>query len=277
MDTTVITDSTATSVTNRRYRRSEKVSDALAFQCAHVQEGLALEAVVVTDDTGDRWVGSGDKRLCRLLSRSANQLVHPTVDAELRIKALRSLRSDLGPADITTYAIRVPERERFVFVTGVGKSVMRDNGVVGAAGGVKRILGFNPAAPAAEDPQRVLQRLVTDRYHAMLRDDELTGPMPSGLFGMVDDRIYSDVLDRILEPALDTIVRSGLVSDALWKRYRWSTREVAQPDGSWVRLFAPSLREPRTGARVGVLEIEFHHRHDRFDVPFPPALRLRWT
>lgn len=277
MDTTVITDSTVTSVTNRRYRRSEKVADALAFQCAHVQEGLALEAMVVTDDTGDRWVGSGDKRLCRLLSRSANQLVHPTIDAELRVKALRSLRSDLGPGDITTFAIRVPERERFVFVTGVGKSVMRDHGVVGAAGGVKRILGYVTPSAVAEDPQRVLQRLVTERFHGLQRDDELVGPAPSGLFGLVDDRIYADVLERIMEPALDTIVRSGLVCDPLWARYRWNTREVGQRDGTWVRLFAPSLREPRTGARVGLLEIEFHHRHDRFDVPFAPTLRLRWT
>ena len=67
MEVTVITEFGRTISSDMRYRRSERVTDALAFQCAHLQEQLGLEAVVVSDDAGTSWVGAGDLALCRVL------------------------------------------------------------------------------------------------------------------------------------------------------------------------------------------------------------------
>ena len=55
MEVTVITEFGRTISSDKRYRRSERVTDALAFQCAHLQEQLGLEAVVVSDDVGTSW------------------------------------------------------------------------------------------------------------------------------------------------------------------------------------------------------------------------------
>jgi hypothetical protein len=279
---------------DRRYRRSDEVTRALAFQCAHIQEGLQMQAVVVTDDRGESWVGSGDRSLCRLLSRSMPSFASQDAAAvQLRIEALTAARADFDVDRLSTYRIRVPDRERYVYVSGLGGTVLRDQGMTTAATGVKRILGYvpsqqapplvpttspkaaTPALPQADDPVVLLQRLASDRYSEMAATGALQGALGAGWFGSTDEG-YREVLARLLQPVLDAILTSGLVVEDPWSGYRWRSRETTERDGTRVRNLSAALREPRSGARVGTLGVGFVHRHDRFDVPRAPAISLRW-
>jgi len=281
-ETTVITDMGKTVVTDRRYRRSAEVPESLAFQCAHVQEALSLEAVVVSDGTGDRWVGSGDKRLCRLLSKSASTIADDASPRrDLRMMAIQSLRSDLSLQEITTYKIKVPAHERYIYVTGVGQSRMRDTGVVSVADGVKRIMGFRSQRRTADhgasaDPAHVLNRLISDRFDAVRWSTEVTVRSRS-FFSRSDDRDYAPMLGEMLQPAIDAVVRSGIIVDDLWKRYRWRSQEASIGDGVFLRRLTATLREPRSGARVGTLSVDVCHRHDRLEITEPPTCAIAWV
>lgn len=283
-ETTVITDLGRNVVSDRRYRRSDEVPRALAFQCAHIRDGLNLDAMVVSDACGDRWVGAGDPRLCRIVSRSADVLAAgPSSGFDMRVKALRSIRADLRPGDITTFQLTVPGTSRNLYVTGVGGSRLRDDGVVNAAGGVRRIMGWQSAAAGAvptaahENPQAVLERLTRATFEALRVSGELTGEAPRRVFGRTDDSVYAPTLGHVLSPALNTIENSGLEYDNLSRAWTWRSRERSRRDGTYVRTFKLNLREVRTGIRVGRLDVDFYHRHDRFEIPYCPVLTLRWT
>lgn len=282
MEATLITDLTRTIVADRRYRRSDKVTDALAFQCAHVTDQYGLEAVVVGDETGDRWVGSGDRSLCRLLSRSAAEIARgPSVKLEYRLAALQSLRSDLDPSRVATFRIDIPGSARQVYVTGVGAGRLRDVGVVNAADGTKRILGVTPGrvprpAVAAENPDRALQDLVHARWFQLGGGAAMgVGPRRS-LLGY-DDLAYTELLGTLLEPVHAELTGAGLVADSLWAGYRWRSSEAPAGDGVYVRALRAPVREARSGVQVGALIVDMAHRHDSLSLPLPPQVGLRWS
>lgn len=283
MEATVITDLTRTIVADRRYRRSESVTDSLAFQCAHVQTQFGMEALVVSDQSGDRWVGSGDKSLCRLLGRSAPEIARgPSQKLDYRLAALQTLRSDLTPGNVATFRIDLPGSGTQVFVTGVGLGRMRDVGVVNVADGTKRILGVTPgrvraAAPVATDPEVVLNDMVTRRWHDARDRGELAGSDPVRRLGIFDDRVYIDALDVVLEPVMVELSQSGLVADSLWAAWRWRSSEASLGDGIFVRTLRAPVREVRTGLQVGALHVDLPHRHDVFAFTHPPHVRLRWS
>lgn len=270
---------------DRRNRRTDHVPRALAFQCATVQSALNLESVVISDDVGD-FVGAGDKALCRLLSRSAPVLsAGDPAAAAYQFKALQAIREDLQPGHLTTYTIRVPQRDRLLFVVGVGTDARRSDGVVRAAGGSKRILGYTPATRKqsaysfAADPQITLQRAVIASYQNY-RVAELRGMehAPSrhvlGLF--VDDSVYADALRGLMKPVYEILNRSGLQADDIWTRYRFRSREVADTLGNYRRIFTVPLREPTTGVRLGTMQVGFIHRHDVYDIPCCPVIQVTW-
>ncbi|MCB9507625.1 MAG: hypothetical protein H6698_07860 [Myxococcales bacterium] len=279
MDALTLDPAEPTRIVDRRYRRSQLTTEALAFQCAHVQEGLELDALIVSDDTGDRWVGAGDKALCRLLSRSAPAISGGDDRGAMRMRALQVLRSDLSGTQLTACRIQVPRQDRFIYVTGVGTNRMRPSGVVSAATGTKRILGYErPVANATSDgdAQRTLQRVVDGAYARLVSAHGVRGDAPSAMFGFVDDRAYRDTLAHILAPAVDMLAQSGLIVDDLWRNYRLRTRETRVDVGVYERTFASPIRDGRTATCVGELDVKFTHRHDVFDIPYCPRVALRW-
>jgi hypothetical protein len=282
LEVTVITDLGRNLASDRRYRRSERINEALALQCGHVQEALGLEAMLVSDEAGDRWVGSGDRALCRLLARSAPVLSSTDVDADFQYKALALLRSDLDSSQVTTYALAVPGSASRVFVTGAGRSRMRDDGVVGASAGVRRILGFTPQraesgvrVEASSDPEVVLNTLI--EAHWLRASGQFAGyEAPARRWGATDDAAYAPALQLALQPAFDALGRGGLVVDDPWRRWRWRSNETAHGDGEFVRTLSAPVREPRTQTPVGTLYIGLHHRHDRFAMVTAPRVAIRW-
>ena len=270
-----------TQVMERRYRRSPKRLEALAYQCAHVRDGLALDAVVVADDVGDRWVGAGDRALCRMLAKSAQQLSHrESQGAEYRMKALKSLRGDLTDAQLSTCTIKVPGRNRRVYVAGIGENVLRNTGVMTTAQGTQRILGFDHraplGAPSREDADALLQTICDRSYDRLLEAGSLVGPPPRRVFGRSDDGVYRGVVRHILAPVFDAVARSGVVATDPWRSLTFRSRESRHADGGFVRTLVSSLREARTGMRLGELHVAVHHRHDYFDLPRAPQLTVRW-
>lgn len=270
-----------TQVMDRRYRRSPKRLEALAYQCAHVRDGLTLDAVVVADDVGDRWVGAGDRALCRMLAKSAQQLADSeSAGAEYRMKALQSLRGDLTDAQLTTCTIKVPGRNRRVYVAGIGENVLRSTGVMTTAHGTKRILGFQQTlplqSPTREDADVLLQSICDRSYDRLLAAGSLVGPPPRRSFGRVDDGIYRGVVRHILAPVFDAVARSGVVAADPWRSLTFRSREAKHVDGEFVRTLVSPLREARTGMRLGEMHIAVHHRHDYFDLPRAPQVTVRW-
>jgi hypothetical protein len=283
MEATVITDLTRTLVADRRYRRSDRVTDSLAFQCAHVQQQLGLEAVVVSDEVGDRWVGSGEKGLCRLLGRSAAEIARgPSSRLDYRVAALQTLRSDLTLGQVTTFRIDLPRSGRHVYVTGVGQGRLRDVGVVNVADGTKRILGVTPGrapvAPAAPtDPELALNEQIYVRWNTLRDSGALTGDAPVRRLGGFDDRAYAESLASLLAPLEVELGRAGLVADSLWAGWRWRSSEAPLGEGVFVRTLRAPVREVRSGTQVGAAIVDLAHRHDVFDIPVAPHVRLRWA
>lgn len=282
MEEVTIDPAEPTRIIDRRYRRSEITTQALAFQCAHVQEGLSLRAMIVSDDIGDRWVGSGDKALCRMLSKSAPAIGSGNEHAAMRLRALQVLQSDLDGSKVTTTKIKVPNQSRYIYVTGVGANQMRVGGVSTAAVGTKRILGYTqrPQQHLDErgdyDAGRALQHLVDGAFARLVCAAGVTGEVPTGFFGLSDDRVYRDTLNHILAPAIDAVAKSGIVVDDLWRNYRWRSRETRIDESVFERKFSASMREGRSNVRLGEFEVRFFHRHDAFDVPYCPRLTLKW-
>ncbi len=269
-----------TVVSERRYRRSETVTEALAFQCAHIRDGLELSALVVTDDIGDRWVGAGDQALCRMLSKAAPDLSRAdTAGAAFRMKALQSLQSDLTTSQISTCAIRVPGRDRYVYVTGIGDNRLRTSGVMGAATGTRRILGFTPSgttATASTDADVVLQSIVERSFDHVMQSGLVIGPTPQRGLSGVDDTVYRGTLRHILAPAWEALARSGVAARDPWRTPRWKQRERRVSRDIFVRRLVSPLRESRTGIKLGELSITFEHRHEFFDLPSCPQVSVRW-
>jgi hypothetical protein len=270
----------ATVVSERRYRRSETVTEALAYQCAHIRDGLDLSALVVTDDLGDRWVGAGDRALCRMLSKAAPDLARTgTQDAEFRIKALRSLQSDLTSAQLSTCAIRVPGRDRYVYVTGIGNNKLRTTGVMGAASGTRRILGFVPSTPVrsgASDADGLLQSIVSRSFEKVMESGLVVGPTPRKSLTGVDDGVYRGAVRHILAPAWEALARSGVVARDPWRSLSWFHREADLGGGIFARTLTSPLREARSGLKLGELSVRVVHRHDFFDLPSAPEVHVRW-
>lgn len=267
--------------TERRYRRSEDVTQALAFQCAHVQQHLDLQALVVADDVGDRWVGAGDRTLCRLLSRSANDLaVGSLANASYRFKVLHSVSPELTPGHLTTFTLKVPGRKSLLHVAGVGASVARADGVVTTADGTRRILGFTPARASREvdstDGEGLLRRAMHDVWYGLRRGGALTGEAPRRSLTRARDSVYRDVLLECLEPVFGMLQRSGLVAVEPWGAWRGTTTEVQLGDDRFVRAIRYGLRDLRAGVHVGTLIVEFEHRHQVWEMPEPPQVYLRW-
>ena len=94
--------------------------------------------------------------------------------------------------------------------------------------------------------------------------------------GLFDDRVYRDTLAHVLAPAFDAIAQSGVIVEDMWRNYRLRTRETRIEEGLYERVFRPTLREARSGVRLGELEVRFFHRHDMFEIPYCPRLDLRW-
>ncbi|TVR03379.1 MAG: hypothetical protein EA398_05205 [Deltaproteobacteria bacterium] len=265
----------------RRYRRSEDITQALAFQCAHVQQQLGLQALVVADDVGDRWVGAGDRTLCRILSRGANDLaVGSTANAAYRFKVLQSMKEDLEPGHLTTFTLRVPNRQRLLHVAGVGAHNARADGVVTTAGGARRILGFVPQRPSREvdatDGEGLLRKVFLDAWYSLQRSGGLTGEAPRRGLGRTTDHVYRNVLDTCMQPVTDILHRSGLLADEPWGAWRSGRDEIQLGGDHFVRAVRYELKEIRTGTRIGTLILEFEHRHLRWDMPAAPRLFLRW-
>lgn len=270
-----------TVITDRRGRRSEVTTQAIAFQCAHIQEGLGLDALVVADDAGDRWVGAGDRALCRFLSKNAPELAAGEHDAAMKLRALQTISDGLGAAHVTTARVLVPHMNgRYLYVTGVGDNRLRRNGVATTANGSKRILGYEQPLPAATksdlDADATLQQMVDGAYARLVSAAGVSGAAPQGFMGMFDDRVYRDALNHVLAPAFDALAQSGVIVDDVWRNYRLRTREVRIENGLYERTFTGSLRQAHAGVRLGELEVRFFHRHDRWEIPYCPRLTLRW-
>ena len=269
-----------TRIVDRRYRRSDVTTQALAFQCAHVQEGLSLRAMIVSDDIGDRWVGSGDRALCRMLSKSAPAIASGDEHAAMRLRALQVLQSDLDGSRVTTTRIKVPRQSRYIYVTGVGANQMRAGGVGTTAEGAKRILGYTLDRTIDErgdyDAARAIQALVDGAFARLVSAAGVTGEAPSSFLGFSDDRVYRDTLNHILAPAIDAIAKSGIVVDDIWRNYLWRSREARIDESIFERRFTASMRESRSNARLGELDVRFFHRHEVFDIPYCPRINLRW-
>jgi hypothetical protein len=268
-----------TVVMDRRYRRSVSATEALAYQCSHIRDGLSLDALVVSDDVGDRWVGAGDRSLCRMLSKAAPELVLAgSAGAEFRLKALQSLRSDLTNSQITTCALRVPGRERHIYVAGVGLNKLRTSGVVDAATGARRILGFDPVATPDDkaSAERQLQSIVERSFEKVTSAGVIVGTPPERRFGRFDDTAYRAIVRHIVAPAWETMARSGVVARDPWRSYNWLNREEHRGEGLYVRQLVSPLREARTGVRLGDLRLAVPHRHNIFDLPSAPRVTIRW-
>jgi hypothetical protein len=282
MEVTVITEFGRTISSDNRYRRSERVRDALAFQCAHLQEQMGLEAMVVSDDNGSAWVGSGDLALCRVLSRSAPSLARPDHDdRELQMKTLQALRGDLNTSQVATMSIPVPGSRRHIYVAGVGRNRLLENGVQVTGVGAKRILGFQRPAPATPavggDTNEVLDRLVRQAWNTQLTsgNTEREGS-PRNWMGIVDDSVYAPVLADVLAPALAALELRSVVATSLWRHYRLRTNEVELTDGLYLRTLSCDLLHAQHRVRLGRLEVDLYHRHDRVVLPVCPRLRLNW-
>jgi len=235
---------------------------------------------VVTDETGDRWVGAGDKSICRMLTKSAAALVLGDYEERaFRLRALRTLHGNIDPIDVATYAINVPGLPSNLFVTGVGKSNLLLNGVEITGAGSERIIGVRTTRPVVnsnDPPDIVLNSALQMAFHELHSSSKLAGDDPKGWFGIADDRVYMHVLDFVVKPVIQILEHSGVVVDDLWANFRWKSRETRQPDGSYVRTFELPVREPRTRVQLGNLDVHFAHRHDRFEVPLCPRVVLRW-
>jgi hypothetical protein len=285
METTVITDLGSRDIPrDRRYRRTDDRPRALAFQCAHIQEALGLEAMVVSDASGDAWVGSGDRHLCRLLARSASSIASEDREArEFRLSALRSLRNDLTTAQVTTFRVPVPGRPSSIYITGVGGSRLRDHGVVTVAGGTRRILGYESAAAPAvhteQAPDRVLQQQIDALWqtHGPQWNATTRFTAPRRRFGWTDDGAYKEAVEVLLAPALQTLTRSGVVPNDVWSGWRLRSHERSLGDGVYVRTLPVALREVRSGARLGTLHVDLYHRHDRWELVDRPIVGLQWS
>ncbi len=277
MDELTLDPADATVVSDRRYRRSPNTSQALAFQCAHIQTGLSLDALIVSDDVGDRWVGAGDRALCRFLSRNAPELAAGESDAAMKLRALQTISEGLESGHVTTTRVKLPNQNRFLFVTGVGNNRMRTHGVSTAAHGSKRILGYiQPAVGEDMDATETLQDLVDGAFSRLEGAAGVTGAEPTSFMGFFDDRVYRDTLTHVLSPAMDAIARAGLVADDIWRNYRLRSRETKIEWGLYERSFRSTLREHRTGVSLGELEIRFYHRHDLFEISRAPQVKIRW-
>lgn len=282
MEVTVITEFGRTISADNRYRRSERVKDALAFQCAHLQEQIGLEAMVVSDDNGGAWVGSGDLALCRVLSRSAQSLARPDhQDRELQLKTLRSLRSDLNTSQVATMSIPVPGSRRHIYVAGVGRSRLLENSVHATAAGAQRILGFQRPEPVSNnigtDTNEVLDRLVRQAWNTQLTSGRTESEARvRNWMGMVDDSVYEPILADILAQALAALEHRSVVATSLWRHYRLRTNEVELTDGLYLRTLHCDLLHAQHRVRLGRLEVDLYHRHDRTVLPVCPRLRLNW-
>ncbi len=266
----------AETVVDRRFRRSDDITRALAYQCAFIQEQLALDAMIVADAPGTRWVGAGDKTLCRLLSRSAAQIADGGgTNAALRMEALRAIKSDLTNEHITTFTIGLPGRREPIYVAGVGGAGTRATGVSSAARGTRRILGYDVRGPqVVPDAGRYLQEL-TDYSFIEIARTPVEAFDPSRFLFFWDDSVYRGTLEAMITPARKALERSGALVDGVW-RGMFRSSENAVGDGVYCRTFRVPVREPRSRARLGTLKVSLFHRHDRFELPCPPQLELEW-
>jgi len=282
MEVTVITEYGRTISADKRYRRSGRQRDALSFQCAHLQEQMGLEAMVVTDDIGSAWVGSGDLALCRVLSRSAAALARPDHEnRDLQMKTLQSLRTDLQNSQVATMSVPVPGSRRHIYIAGVGRTRLLENGVQSTAVGTRRILGFErprPLTPAVDsDTASVLSNVVRQTWGALLTTGQNQAQgSPRNWLGLVDDAAYEPLLDALLEPAMQTLQMRGVVASSLWRNYRLRTNEVELADGLFLRTLSSELRHASHNVRLGRLEVDLYHRHDRLVLPVCPRIRLHW-
>ena len=268
---------------DRRNRRSDHIPRALAFQCAHVRDSLNLSSLVVADDAGGDWVGAGDKVLCRLLAKSAPELAIGTSEsAGYRFKVMKSIMSDLTPDQLTTYSIRVPDRDRYLFVAAIGKNTKRTDGVIHTVGGVRRILNYDPAQGAAlslsfaADPEATLQRVLLNSYREWEKETHAE-PRLRSVFGWIDDSVYKPALDALMKPVTDVLQLCGLSLDSLWRGFRWTSVEVADDNGNYTRQLSATMREARAKVPVGTLYLDLFHRHDVYEIPFCPVVRIRWN
>ncbi len=277
--------STAKPAADRRVVRDESsIVTALALQCQHVQRLHHLDAVVVTDDIASTWVGSGDRALCRLLSAATPELVTGTnAQGDYRLKTLQALKSDLRPGDLTTYTIKVPHLQRYVYIAGIGASSNRSHGIIRTADGTRRIMRFNP--PSAQqlhhdftvDPNGTLARLTHVGFNRYLYSPLVSGVAPTRRLGWYDDATYKVALEAILEPAISTLIRAGFKVSNLW-RHTWLTgREWENSDGSHTRELFATLREARSGMKLGRLRVSFSHRHDAFAFVACPEIEILWN
>lgn len=281
MDELTIDPNDATVISDRRNRRSAVTTEALAFQCAHIQEGLGLDAIVVADDMGDRWVGAGDRALCRYLSKNAPELANGEFDAALKLRALQTISEGLEAAHVTTARVKVPHMGgRFLYVTGVGHNRMRRQGVATTANGSKRILGYERPLITQKDQDvdaaATLQRMVDGAYSRLVAAAGVSGATPSSFMGLFDDRVYRDTLNHVLAPAYDALGKSGVGVDDIWRNYRMRSRELKIEAGLYERQFRATLRAITSNVRLGELEIRFFHRHDVWDIPYCPRVNIRW-
>jgi hypothetical protein len=283
MEVTVITELGRTISSDKRYRRSPRPHEALAYQCAHIQEQLGLQAMVLSDDTGSSWVGSGDLALCRLLSRSAPALAGDIGDQrQLQLRTIQSLRSDLQAEEIATLSLGVPRSQRRIYITGVGRSRMLEHGLHTTAQGGSRILGWHPTQPARNpveapaDTAARIEQLTWNAWQGLrLNPQSSEGQDTPGRWAS-DHRRYEGRLTRILQPALDLLEARGVVADDPWRHYRLRSVEVELTPGLFQRTLSATLRDARAGVRLGRLDIDLYHRHDTVDLPACPRLRLRW-
>lgn len=104
----------------------------------------------------------------------------------------------------------------------------------------------------------------------------LQGDAPRKRLTRTDDGPYETVLDALLEPVVEILLRSGVTASLPWGGWRWGGRESALPEGWYLRALRLPLRETRSRARLGELEVGVLHRHDRWELAEPPHLELHW-
>ena len=273
-----------TAVDRRIVRDESSITTALALQCQHVQRLHDLDAVVVTDDIASSWVGSGDRSLCRLLSAATPDLVAGTnAQGDYRLKTLQALKQDLRPQDLTTYTIKVPHLQRYIHIAGIGYNSDRARGIIRTADGTRRIMRFNP--PSVQrlhhdftvDPNGTLARLTYVGFNRYVYSPLVVGTAPVRRLGWYDDGTYKSALDAILEPAISTLVRAGFKVSGLWRRTWLAGKEWENLDGSYTRELYATLREARSGMKLGRLRVAFSHRHDTFHMVACPEVEILWN
>ncbi|MBN1944914.1 MAG: hypothetical protein JW797_04520 [Bradymonadales bacterium] len=125
----------------RRIHRSDSRQEALGYQLEHVQQQLALQAMVLCDDFGEVVASAGSRRVIDGLSAQIPWLIStPPALFGRSLGYMWEVCPDIDEEQIALCTLSVQGEHPLLVLCGIGDTADLDEGVAHVARGVDRII-----------------------------------------------------------------------------------------------------------------------------------------